>query len=813
VHLRFEKIQAATSLDNDPAANAHQSPSFTPPSSEGYGVKARTPTETISVDSSRVSELKSAAQPDLTRDTCRELERTPGEAHAEYLNLNGQITAYLDEFVGKIVDATEGFKTLILPLLDQMQSLLSKRGSRRKLLDRAGAPQWGEWFEDFEKRLHLDITFRTIQRWLKRYRETENPSAPDVNVLAKESIRNIESKKQAEKRDYVVKERKQLNPAIRADFIRALKAEVERKLALIAKLEKGFIPPVTEMGKALPFTQAEIAKAAREQAAYWRKEGFPFHDKSETERGRELHLLLDFDHSNLINDGVVRQTMTGLGVAGSYFPHMMSVRSGKFRTPMEVFEDDSLFPQAIEGRIEAVGRLSLTANDIRKACMTFCGSHAVSNFRPSAAAAIFDKYLPETGGVVFDPSAGFGGRFLGALACRKVKRYIACDPATETFAGLRKMENELLPTARTLHRHMGIELWPCGSEDMRPNLQHSSVDCVLWSPPYFDTEKYSTEPTQSCVKFPTRESWLVGFVDETLDNIAHALKSEGVLAVNVANVPTFPDLEKAFLALAESKGWRLVETRQIELSPMWGTRSTPEYAPKLEPIFVFKEESMKVFREKTTKTIICADSLEWLPANRDQGSIITSLPDASEINIEDLNEYEKWVRRAATECFLSASENCPVIFIQTDRRKGGRQFSKANLLMNIAVEQGWFLLWHKIELTAEVGKSNLYRPTFRNMVCFGTGKMSAGQATPDVIPVSKRLYDMAFGFEAARVCVQFSQKFSNRVCDPFCGYGTTLHVAEELGMDSVGVDIDAECCGKVRNLIPRETSSEFAVSG
>ena len=199
------------------------------------------------------------------------------------------------------------------------------------------------------------------------------------------------------------------------------------------------------------------------------------------------------------------------------------------------------------------------------------------------------------------------------------------------------------------------------------------------------------------------------------------------------------------------------------------------------------------------KTIICVDSFEWLPAHGDQGSVLTSLPDASEIGIEDLGEYEKWVRRAATECFRSASKGCPVIFIQTDRRKGGRQFSKASLLMNIAAEQGWFLLWHKIELTAEVGKSSLYRPTFRNMVCFGRGKMSAGQATADVVPRSKPLYDMAFSFDAARACLEFCKEFSNRVLDPFCGYGTTLHVAEELGMDSVGVDIDEKCCEKARN--------------
>jgi hypothetical protein len=213
------------------------------------------------------------------------------------------------------------------------------------------------------------------------------------------------------------------------------------------------------------------------------------------------------------------------------------------------------------------------------------------------------------------------------------------------------------------------------------------------------------------------------------------------------------------------------------------------------------------------KTVICADSFEWLPANRDQGSILTSLPDASEIGIENLDKYEKWVRRAATEIFLSASEGCPVIFIQTDRRKGGRQFSKANLLINIAEEQGWFLLWNKIELTADVGKSNLYRPTFRNMVCFGRDDMTAGQATPDVVPKSKRLYDMAFGFEAARACLGFCKKFSNRVCDPFCGHGTVLHVAEELGMESVGVDIDPACCEAARNFIPRGCTPELGVSG
>jgi DNA-binding transcriptional MerR regulator len=173
------------------------------------------------------------------RDECRESELTPGEAHAAYLELNGQITVHLDAYVEQRVNATNDFKDVLTPLLDQMQSMLSKRGSR-KLLSIAGVPTWEVWFEDFEKRLQLGISLRTIQRWLKDYRErdSEKPE-PDINVIAKESIRHVESKKQLEKLQSAVKERNQLNPAIRSELVRALKARAKAYLSLAAKLEKG----------------------------------------------------------------------------------------------------------------------------------------------------------------------------------------------------------------------------------------------------------------------------------------------------------------------------------------------------------------------------------------------------------------------------------------------------------------------------------------------------------------------------------------------------------------------------------------------
>src|ERR1039458_2620260 len=105
---------------------------------------------------------------------------------------------------------------------------------------------------------------------------------------------------------------------------------------------------------------------AQRIAAYWRWKGFPFHDLPEAQRLKHLKKLLAYPHAKLIEDGVVRQTMHGLGLAGSYFAHSMSVRCGSMRTPLEVFNNDDVFAKAVAKRIKTVGRENLTRNDIRK---------------------------------------------------------------------------------------------------------------------------------------------------------------------------------------------------------------------------------------------------------------------------------------------------------------------------------------------------------------------------------------------------------------------------------------------------------------
>ena len=50
-------------------------------------------------------------------------------------------------------------------------------------------------------------------------------------------------------------------------------------------------------------------------------------------------------------------------------------------------------------------------------------------------------------------------------------------------------------------------------------------------------------------------------------------------------------------------------------------------------------------------------------------------------------------------------------------------------------------------------------------------------------------------------CLEVVRTTATRtIVDPFCGFGTVLAVANQLGLDSVGVDLSARMCRKARGL-------------
>lgn len=338
----------------------------------------------------------------------------------------------------------------------------------------------------------------------------------------------------------------------------------------------------------LPFLRYDDLASCRDDFEHYREQGFPVYSLKRDEKRQELLDLLTADHAGIIDaKGRVKQTMHGLALAWHYHPLAWTVRCGKRKTPVELFSDDMQFLRAIERRTK-LGN-AFTDSGMRKILRSFSSTQSVSNFRPTAAAAVYHRLLPESGGVVWDMCSGFGGRLLGALACDRVDRYVGTDPSTNAMDGLREMAAELIPMAEQLGRRtLDVELHQVGSEEFVP--ERNSLDACFSSPPFGPGhEKYADEATQSFKRFPTQHEWLHGFIGATLRNCAHGLKRNGILAINIASVAAYPNLAKVFLEYAESNGWRLIETLHLQLSKMCGLKHIGESAFKSEPIFVFRK--------------------------------------------------------------------------------------------------------------------------------------------------------------------------------------------------------------------------------
>ena len=226
---------------------------------------------------------------------------------------------------------------------------------------------------------------------------------------------------------------------------------------------------------------------------------------------------------------------------------------------------------------------SLTDSEVRKSLKGFSGAQGVSGFRPTAAWAVYDRFCPAHA-TVYDPSMGWGGRLIGAFMCPKVDRYIGCEPSTKTFAGLMQMEADLRWTAPS--RGLQIEMHQRGSETFRPT--PSSVDLVFTSPPYWRNsgiiENYADEATQSHIRFADYESWLEGFLGQTIRNSYVALKQGGILALNVSD-----ELAEAVTKQAVKNGFAYLqrESLRLRLSKIIGRKRQPGGSWKTEPVLVF----------------------------------------------------------------------------------------------------------------------------------------------------------------------------------------------------------------------------------
>jgi hypothetical protein len=249
------------------------------------------------------------------------------------------------------------------------------------------------------------------------------------------------------------------------------------------------------------------------------------------------------------------------------------------------------------------------------------------NFPPLTAKYLYEKFTRHVKDqpriTVYDPSAGWGGRILGAMSARTSLplHYVGTDPNTDHTViredGSKTTKYEMLAEFYNNAKNQGTlfksrhtyEVFQSGSEVIK-NLEafqkyEGELDMVFTSPPYFAKEAYSEDPTQSYKKFTTYEVWRDGFLRPTLETAVAYLKNDRYLLWNIADAKFGAEmlpLEQDSKDILENLGMISKGVVKMSLAQMPGANRVDEDTGKpksknfckvngnwlkYEPVFVF----------------------------------------------------------------------------------------------------------------------------------------------------------------------------------------------------------------------------------
>lgn len=202
------------------------------------------------------------------------------------------------------------------------------------------------------------------------------------------------------------------------------------------------------------------------------------------------------------------------------------------------------------------------------------------------------------------------------------------------------------------------------------------------------------------------------------------------------------------------------------------------------------------------------DALTWLGAQErlTGASVVTSLPDVSELPALGLGGWQRWFEHAAELTMSRVPEDGIAVFFQSDIKHGGAWIDKGALVARGAERAGMRLVFHKIVCRLPAGTLTFGRPSYSHLLGYAWPARAPGpaRATADVLPdAGFKPGIKAMGVTACLEACRFvlAETPTRTVVDPFCGWGTVLAVANALGLASIGVDVSARMCRRARALV------------
>ncbi|MEI6684430.1 MAG: hypothetical protein WCO44_17530 [Bacteroidota bacterium] len=273
------------------------------------------------------------------------------------------------------------------------------------------------------------------------------------------------------------------------------------------------------------------------------------------------------------NPHIIRSSNNLFTGLNQYFPEMAETRTLCY-TVIDALQNKDRFHKIYIKKFLLKG-LGWNSRNFFKAfnkCFkTGSWTQMVGNFQPLVMKYIilesFNHQLQQKGRlpgdkfVILDPCTGWGGRLLGTLCsfndlrsiykkrtgCKLTVCYISTDPnrrVHDRFLNIIADWFDFIETKGT-RDYFKFDKDICGSETddflifskaCLSNLGVTGVNLAMTSPPYFDREQYSSDPSQSFIKYPTYARWHDGFLKCMIRNTYELLLDGGHFYLNIADI-------------------------------------------------------------------------------------------------------------------------------------------------------------------------------------------------------------------------------------------------------------------------------------
>lgn len=220
----------------------------------------------------------------------------------------------------------------------------------------------------------------------------------------------------------------------------------------------------------------------------------------------------------------------------------------------------------------------------------------------------------------------------------------------------------------------------------------------------------------------------------------------------------------------------------------------------------FDQTTISASRLEPAREVHCADAIPWMQARGKIASacVVTSLPDVSEVGLA-LPVWRTWFLNAVQLVVESVADESAALFFQSDIKRDGAWIDKGALVIRAAEDVGAHVLFHKIVCRRPPGMLTMGRPGYTHLIAVSRAmKCPEVLSIPDVITdAGRQPWVRAMGVRAAGHAVRFArdQVRAKTVFDPFCGVGTVLAAANDIGLDALGVEKSKRRCEQARSLL------------